>query len=236
MQQSSAFILGLFLLLSAGALGMSVGNGLISFKQMDRAVVVKGLAEKEVEADVLIWPIQYTRTGDDLTALYEALERDQTLVEAFLKERGFTREELTIAAPAVIDKLSNQYGNAEERGYRYIASQTLSLYTSQIAQARQAMAALSVLGKQGIVFKHDGYDVRTEYLFTELNAIKPAMIQDATLGARAAAQKFADDSQSKLGKIKSASQGQFTIKDRDQNSPHIKTVRVVSTVEYYLND
>ena len=98
------------------------------------------------------------------------------------------------------------------------------------------MSGLSSLGKKGIVFSASNYETRTEYIFSKLNDIKPEMIEEATNNAREVAQKFATDSQSRLGKIKRAYQGQFTISDRDNNNPHIKKVRVVSTVEYYLAD
>lgn len=236
MQRSSAFILGLFLFFSAGALGVSLSNGLIAFKQMDRVVRVKGLAEQEVPADTVIWPIQYTSAGDDLTLLYEGIEEDRKRLLGFLKQNGFSEDEITMNAPVVHDKLSNQYGGNLEGGYRYILIQTISVYSHQVAQARKAMVALEALGKEGITFKVDPYENRVEYIYSGLNDIKPQMLKEATLNARAAAQTFADDSQSKLGKIKDAAQGQFSIYDRDKNSPHIKKVRVVSTVEYYLND
>lgn len=98
------------------------------------------------------------------------------------------------------------------------------------------MGELSELGKQGIVFSSNNYESRTEYLFTRLNEIKPEMVEEATRKAREVAMKFASDSDSRLGKIKRASQGQFSINSRDRNNPHIKKVRVVSTVEYYLSD
>jgi hypothetical protein len=98
------------------------------------------------------------------------------------------------------------------------------------------MSSLSELGKNGIVFSGEDYQAKTEYLFTKLNDVKPEMIEEATRNAREVASKFASDSNSSLGKIKKASQGQFSIEDRDKNNPHIKKVRVVSTVEYYLSD
>ena len=98
------------------------------------------------------------------------------------------------------------------------------------------MTAITALGKSGITFRNDSYDNRTEYIYTKLNAIKPLMIEEATRNARAAAEKFAEDSQSRLGKIKQARQGQFSIISRDKNTPHIKKVRIVSTIEYYLTD
>jgi hypothetical protein len=236
MQQTAAFILGIFLLLSAGALGFSLSDGLLKYKQMDRIVMVKGLAEQDVMADTVIWPIQYTRAGDDLTLLYDGIARDRKQLLRFLDEKGFIQDEITMNAPLVHDRLSNQYGGNYEGGYRYIINQTISVYTNKVNQAKDAMVAIEALGKEGITFKVDPYENRVEYIYSGLNEIKPQMLKEATLNARAAAQTFADDSQSKLGKIKNATQGQFSIYDRDKNSPHIKKVRVVSTVEYYLND
>lgn len=236
MQRMSAFILGMFLLFGAGALGLSLSNGLIAFKQMDRVVRVKGLAEQEVAADTVIWPIQYTRAGDDLAILYKGIEKDRKKLLQFLKQNGFSENEITMNAPMVHDKLSNQYGGNLDGGYRYILSQTISIYSNQVNKARKAMVALEELGKEGITFKADPYGNDIEYIYSGLNSIKPQMLKEATLNARMAAKTFADDSKSKLGKIKNAAQGQFSIYDRDKNTPHIKKVRVVSTVEYYLND
>ncbi|NLC27911.1 MAG: SIMPL domain-containing protein [Campylobacteraceae bacterium] len=235
MQRSSAFILGFFLLLGATALGMSISNGLLAFKTMERTVTVKGLAEREVPADIVIWPVQYTRTGDDLSALYREIEDDKKRVLNFLELKGFKINEISVNAPIAYDKLSNQYGSSEG-GYRYILNQTLSIYSTKVDEARSAMVEIEELGKEGITFKGDAYENLVEYLYSNLNELKPDMLKEATLNARAAAQTFADDSESKLGKIKTASQGQFSINERDKNTPHIKTVRIVSTIVYYLND
>ncbi|MEZ5557800.1 MAG: hypothetical protein R3E86_04550 [Pseudomonadales bacterium] len=110
------------------------------------------------------------------------------------------------------------------------------MFTRKIDAVRAAGRELLALGKAGIVFTQGNYELRTQYLFNGLNEIKPAMIEEATRNAREVAQKFAEDSRSRLGKIRSARQGQFSIEDRDSNNPHIKKVRVVSTLEYYLTD
>ena len=102
-------------------------------------------------------------------------------------------------------------------------------------RVREAMRNLAELGKQQIAVSGEEYG-RPEFLFTGLNAIKPAMIEEATRNAREVAEKFARDADSRLGTIRTASQGLFSIQDRDANSPHIKRVRVVSTVEYSLVD
>ena len=137
--------------------------------------------------------------------------------------------------PAITDCSAEQYGG--ERGeLRYAGQQTVTVYSKDIAGVRQTMDRLSQLGKQGIALSGGEYQGQPEYLFTRLNEVKPDMIEEATRNAREVAGKFAADSQSALGKIRSASQGQFSIEPRDANNPHIKKVRVVSTVEYYLSD
>ncbi len=234
--KDSAFILGVFICLGLAALGYLLGKSAIEFKQYERSVTVKGLSERDFDADVVIWPIQFTAAGNDLGELYGAIEDSATRIKAFLAERGIDPGEITVAAPAITDKSAQQYGNNDRAEFRYVATQTVTVYSKAIDQVRRAMGGLSDLGKQGIAFTGGNYQGQTEYLFTRLNEVKPAMIEEATNNARAVAEKFAADSHSKLGKIKQASQGQFSISDRDRNNPHIKKVRVVSTVEYYLSD
>ena len=144
--------------------------------------------------------------------------------------------EITASTPSITDKLAQQYNNTTKAEFRYTAIQTVTVYSPKVDLVRKVMPELAELGKQGIVFTGGDYQNQTEYIFTGLNKIKPEMIQEATTMAREVALKFAQDSNSKLGKIKKASQGQFEINPRDKNNPHIKKVRVVSTVEYYLSD
>jgi hypothetical protein len=134
------------------------------------------------------------------------------------------------------DVYANSYGPERKPEFRYTAKQNVTVYSSKVELVRSVMNKLNELGKEGLVLTGGDYDARTEYLFTRLNKIKPEMIEEATKAAREVALKFAADSESKLGKIKRASQGQFSISSRDQNNPHIKNIRVVSTVEYYLSD
>jgi hypothetical protein len=233
--KTASFVLGLAIFLGLLALGYLLGNAAIRFKEYERTVTVKGLSEREVDADIVIWPIQFTAASNDLTELYSAIEASTTRIRGFLESNGFTADEITVAAPTITDKSAQQYGDNRAE-FRYAAVQSVTVYSDRIAIARDVMARLSGLGKQGIVFGGANYQAQTEYLFTRLNEVKPAMIEEATRQAREVAEKFAADSQSALGKIKRASQGQFGITDRDRNNPHIKKVRVVSTVEYYLSD
>lgn len=234
--KASAFILGAFLFAGLLGLGYLLADAAIEHKLYDRSVAVKGLSEREYLADILIWPIEFSVAGNDLTSLYNDIDRQTTEITNFLIKHGISQEEITSSSPAITDKLAQQYGNNGRAQFRYTATQTVTVYSENIAIARKVMALLSRLGKKGIVFTGGKYQSRTEYLFTRLNEVKPEMIEEATRKAREVAQKFAADSQSRLGKIKRASQGQFSITARDNNNPHIKRVRVVSTVSYYLSD
>lgn len=231
----SALILGVFIFLGLSFLGFFIGSSVIKFKEYERTVTVKGLSEKEYPADIVLWPIQFIASNNDLTALYESIEKNANEIINFLKTNGFEGNEITISPPGIVDKLAQGYEKSKIE-FRYSATQTITIYSSKIKFVRLTMNKLAELGKKGIVLSDGGYQNTTEYLFTRLNEIKPEMVEEATTKAREVARKFAKDSNSKLGKIKKARQGQFSINDRDKNNPHIKKVRVVSTIEYYLSD
>ncbi len=232
----SAFLLGLFIFLGLSAAAYLLGESAIQFKEYERSVTVKGLSEREYDADVVIWPIQFTEAGNSLTELYGATESSTAKIKGYLERNGIRPEETSLSTPAITDKSAQQYGNSERPEFRYTAVQTVTVHSRNIPVVRRVMASLSELGKQGIAFTGGEYQTQPEYMFTRLNEVKPEMIEEATRNAREVAGKFASDSKSTLGKIKKASQGQFSIEDRDKNNPHIKKVRVVSTVEYYLSD
>ncbi|EOW6613790.1 SIMPL domain-containing protein [Vibrio fluvialis] len=232
----SALTMGISILLGLGLLGYFVEQAAVKFKEYDRIVTVKGLSEREVPADTVIWPIQFTLADNELPTLFTTLDAQTQQVIQFLAQQGIDTQSISISAPAVIDKKAQQYGGEARIEYRYLATQTLTVYSTHVDLVRQAISQIGQLGKQGIVFNQDNYNNRVEYLFSGLNDIKPAMIEEATKQAREVAEKFAKDSQSSLGKIKRATQGQFSIVDRDNNTPYVKKVRVVSTVEYFLSD
>jgi hypothetical protein len=234
--RTNTLILGLSIFLGLASLGYLLGRAVVHFKEYERSVTVKGLSEREMPADIVIWPIVFTEAGNDLGALYKSIETAKKSIEAFLVSKGIEPAEISHSLPSITDKSAQQFSNGQKDEFRYTAVQTVTVYSSKVAKVRQAMNELAELGKQGIAFKGGDYDNPTEYLFTGLNQIKPEMIQEATTKAREVALKFAQDSNSTLGKIKQASQGQFTIDPRDKNNPHIKKIRVVSTVEYYLSD
>lgn len=232
----SALTLGVFIFLGLAALGYLLGKAAIEYKQFERTVTVKGLSEQEYPADIVIWPIEFTAVGNELGSLYNSIEDSTSKIKSFLVKNGIDSSEITVASPSITDKSAQQYGNSAKPEFRYTAVQSVTVYAENIKNVRTVMSQLSELGKQGIAITGGNYQSQTEYIFTRLNEIKPKMIEEATRKAREVAEKFASDSDSKLGKIKRASQGQFSINDRDKNNPQIKQVRVVSTVEYYLSD
>jgi hypothetical protein len=231
----SSLILGAFIFGGLTLMGYFLGSSAIRFREYERVVSVKGLSERELPADVAVWPIRFTSAHNDLTTLYATMESSAKQITDFLVSAGFEASEITAGAPSVTDKLAQQYGNNERAPFRYVATQAVTIYSGKIDLVRKSEVNISELGKKGIAFG-GGYEQATQFLFTKLNDVKPAMIEEATRKAREVAEKFAADSASRLGKIKGANQGQFSIEDRDSNTPYIKRVRVVSTVDYYLSD
>ena len=232
----SAILLGGFVCIGLMALGYQISKGIIHIKSLDRTVTVKGLSEREVPADIAIWPITFQEAGNDLNGLFSNIQQKNALVVDYLKNLGFKTEEISVSPPGILDKQAAGYSGSDTFKFRYSGDSTITVYSENVGNIREAMNRLVELGKQGIAFARQGYQTQTEFIFTKLNDIKPEMIEEATKNAREVAEKFARDSNSTLGKIKRASQGQFSIGNRDNNTPYIKKVRVVSTIEYYLSD
>ena len=232
----SAVLLGTLLCVGLATMGLLLSEGIIKFRDMERVVSVKGLSERDMPADVAIWPIRFSEVSNDLSELYGSLESKNDKVNNFLRQQGFKVDEISVSVPAIQDRQVQGFSEEQVRNGRYAGTSTLTVYSNDIEMVRKAMSNLAQLGQNGIAISGQDYDVKTQFLFTKLNDIKPAMIEEATRNAREVAEKFAHDSGSKLGKIKRASQGQFSIDDRDSNTPYIKKVRIVSTVEYYLVD
>lgn len=231
----SSFVLGFFIFIGLGTLGYFFKTAFIESKNLERTVIVKGLSEKEVLSNIVIMPIKLTRTSNNLESLIIDIDNDTNKVIKFLKDNGLKDEDITLGAISIVDKMANEFSN-QEFSIRYLATKVINIYSSEIEKVRALSGKLSELSQTGILFKTDDYDSKIEYVYTKLNDIKPSMIEEATSNARAVAQKFAHDSNSKLGKIKKATQGQFEVISRDKNSEHIKNIRIVSTVEYYLVD
>lgn len=225
----------LILAVSLVVLGIFLYQGLCAIGADDRVVAVRGLAEREVQADYVIWPVTYKTTGNDLQSIYADVKRANAGIIAFLKKNGIQEAEISESALQIVDRHAERY-NSDFARDRYNVTSVITVATSQVSLVRQLLTRVGELLKEGIAVSAADYDTRVQYEFTGLNNIKPEMIEQATRNAREAAEKFASDSGSKLGKIKTATQGLFTITDRDQYTPYIKNVRVVTSVNYYLEN
>jgi hypothetical protein len=232
----SLVVVGASLLLGLIALGWLLGNYAVRVKKFDRTVVVKGLSEREVPADIAIWPLTFQDASNDLNGLFSSLQKKNALITEFLVGHGIAAEAITVGAPAVTDRFAQSYGDTNNIAYRYTATSTVTVYTNDVEAVRKAMRDVIALGQKGVALSGEGYQGQMQFEFSGLSKLKPGMIEEATKNARAVAEKFAEDSGSRLGKIRSAQQGQFSIENRDSTTPHIKKVRVVSTVEYHLAD
>lgn len=214
------------------ALGICLILAVGKFTGSKRTVNVKGLATQEVMADHVIWPLVIKDVDNDLQELYSSMNGKTDRIVAFLKSNGIQESEISVSAPTVFDRKANEYSNEMIRS-RYQMQQVVTVSSENIEKVRQLMARQGELLEQGIATTSD-YEYQVSFDFNGLNDLKPQMVEVATRNAREVAQKFADDSGSRLGKIQTASQGQFTIYDRDSNTPWIKIVRVVTSVTYYL--
>lgn len=211
--------------------GIALSNGIVKFKSMERTVSVKGLSETEVPADKVLWNISFSCQGNNMSNLFAEVDKNVKVIAAYLKKGGISENEIFTASPSLTD-LAKQYAYASKKPeYNYEIYTSLTVSSSKINEVRSLISTIaSDMSKEGIAV--NGY---ANYSFTGLNELKPKMIEEATANARASAQKFAEDSHSKIGKIKTANQGIFSVEDLDETTPYMKKVRVVTTVVYYLN-
>jgi len=216
-------------------LGFLLKTSVDNFSNKDRYVSVKGLSEMEFPADKVTCPLVFKEIGDDLLKIYTSVNAKNDTIVAFLKAKGINEKDINISAPEIVDLQAERYGN-ERPPYRYNVTSVITITSSDVPKIKALITQQSELLKKGIAIISGDYRYQINYEFTKLNDVKPKMIEEATKNARATAEKFASDSDSKLGKIKNANQGQFSIVDRDSNTPDIKRVRVVTTIDYYLED
>lgn len=216
-------------------LGLALKGGIDRFTDRDRVVTVRGLCEKEVQANKVTWPIVTKEMGNDLASIYAKIQNSNKIIVDFLKANGLTDNEIAINPPSVYDQMADRYNSSDVR-FRYQVTNVVVVTSEKVEQVRELINKQTELMRQGIAVVAGDYNYNTTYEYTTLNSVKPEMIAEATANAREAAIKFASDSDSKLGKIKTASQGQFSISDRDSYTPNIKTIRVVTYITYYLED
>ncbi len=223
------------LILAAGIVAgcWVLGNAVVNFKAMDRYVTVKGLAEREVKANLAMWPISFSASGNTLPEVDTALKQSRQIILRFLADQGLSKAETLDAAPRIQDHQSNNYNQRPE--FRYSAQGIVTVRSGDIETIKKAMSRAGDLVSRGVLLVRN-YEFRPTFAFTGLNEIKPEMIAEATRNARNAAKKFANDSGSQVGGIRRATQGYFSLQDRDQYTPEIKRVRVVTTVDYFLED
>ena len=216
-------------------LGFAIKGGLDNFANRDRTVQVRGLCEKEVSANKVTWPLVTKEMGNDLNAIYNKIQTNNASILNFLKANGITDDEISVNPPEVYDQMAERYSSDDVR-VRYKVTNVVVVTSNKVDLVRDLIKKQTELLRQGIAVVAGDYNYQTTYEYTDLNSIKPEMIAEATAKAREAAEKFAADSHSSLGKIQSASQGQFSISDRDQYTPQIKTVRVVTYINYQLEN
>lgn len=242
MREDRALIAAIILAIGVAVGGWCIGHGFAVGRGTDRFVTVKGLAEREVKADLALWPIRFVRTGDDLGQVQSAIERDTRMIFAFLARHGIDTTQVQRQSLQVTDVMANAYRSGPV-GARFILTQQLMVRSTLPDTVLAASQQVGELVQAGVVLTNEGaFGNGPTYLFTRLNDFKPAMIGEATANAREAAEQFAGDSRSRLGGIRRASQGLFSILPRDQamgiseESQIDKTIRVVSTIDYYLED
>lgn len=222
---SIAIVAGLTLL------GFFISKGLTRIANQEQYVTVKGLAEREVLANKVVWPLPYKCVSNDMQRLYDEIEKNKNIVLSYLKDGGITDSEIVISAPAVTDRLAQSYV-PDNIQFRYQAEAVITVISPQVEKVIELMGKQIELMKDGVIISNE-YNYQTQFEYTALNDIKPEMVEEATRNARAVAQKFAEDSDCELGNIRQATQGQFSISS-DETTPQIKNIRVVTTVKYAL--
>ncbi len=212
-------------------LGWFIKAGIDNFANKDRCVTVKGLAEREVPADKVTWSIGTKVTGNDLPSLYESINAQTEKIKKFLMQNGLEGKEITVNPPSVSDLEAREWGD-NTKNFRYIVNTTITVATNKVADVNKTIFKQAELLKQGVAIENSD----PQYEYASFQQMKPEMMEEAIKNAQKTAEQFAEASNSDLGQIQTAGQGQFEIEDRDQNTPYIKKLRVVTTITYSLKD
>lgn len=234
------FLPTLILAIAAIVSASLISDGLTGLRTSDRFVTVKGVAEREVQADLALWPLRFATTGTTLDEAREKARNSRDSIMAFLKLQAIDTEAVELQRLDVTDTRANPYQDSGNE-HKFIINQTLMVRSDNIERIRQAAQSVGELVDSGVILSSDYGPAGPTYLFNRLNDIKPEMIAEATAAAREAAAQFARDAKTELGDLRRANQGVFQILARDQapgvseEQQPVKTVRVVTTVEYYLN-
>jgi Uncharacterized protein conserved in bacteria len=212
-------------------LGWFMKAGIDNFANKDRHVTVKGLAEREVPADKVTWSIGTKVTGNDLPMLYESINQQTDKIKRFLKQNGLDEKEITVNPPSINDLEAREWGE-NNKNFRYIVSTTITVATNKVEQVNKAIFLQAELLKQGVAIENSN----AQYEYASFQQMKPEMMAEAIKNAQKTAEQFAEASNARLGGIQTAGQGQFEIDDRDQNTPYIKKLRVVTTITYSIDN
>ena len=234
----------LILAVGIASAGLLAGNGLARARSSDRFVTVKGISEREVRADLAIWPLRVVAADNDLSRAHAQVQSSVAKIRQFLARARIDTTQSELQDFSVADAQTNQYGSGERAANRYVIHQTIVVRSTTPDLILAASQRVAELVNAGVVLSSGGEmgSGGPTFLFTRLSALKPAMIGEATARAREAAEQFARDSRSAVGGIRQANQGVFEILPRDQAqgiseaSQIVKTVRVVSTIDYFLRD
>lgn len=214
--------------------GAQIGRAVKNGREFDRFLTVRGLSEREVKSTVAIWPIQFSTSAEDLGALKSAMERDRALVIGYLKANGIDAKEITQGLPDVSDREDERIRDKSPDMARFQGTMTLVVRSPNVDVVKKAIQNADALLEKGVSLAGTGNTGRIQFLFDAVNQVKPDMIKEATANARSAAEKFAEDSHSKVGRIRRATQGTVEIEDLDVATPERKIIRVVTTVDFFL--
>lgn len=231
MKKENRIIEAAIIALGIVVLGYCLKAGIDNFVNKDRQVTVKGLSENEVPANVVTWPLSFSQLGNDLPLLYQSVNRTRDVILNFIKQNGISEDEITVNSPTVYDRNSNMW-NENKSPYRYQMTSSITIKSKKVDDVRKASGKIGELLNHGIAID-EGY---INYDFTDFQEMKLKMMQEAIKNAEQAALQFAENSNSRLGGIMQATQGTFSIDDRDETTPYIKKLRVVTTVTYSLKD
>jgi hypothetical protein len=229
------------LALGLAVAGLTLGAGFRAGRAADRFVTVKGIAERQVEADLALWPLQMVAAENDLSMAQARMDRMVDLTRTFLAEKEIPEDQVTIQSFKVTDAQANPYQGSLGPN-RFIITQTLMVRSEDPHRVLAASQEVGTLVEAGVVLT-SGQEYGPggpTFVFTRLNDLKPEMLAEATARALEAAREFATASGSEVGKIRRANQGVFQILPRDaapgqqEGNQLFKTVRVVTTVEYLL--
>lgn len=225
----------------AGA-GWLAGTKLVESRLGFRTVTVKGLAERDVKADLGFWPMRFVATGATLADARQNLEAAETSVSGFLASRGFAPGDAEVQNILVEDKLAGYNGGDVPQEIRFVLTEDILVRSNDVVRLAEAARNIGEMLKNGVVFTNDSWSAGPSYIFTRINDLKGEMLAEATKRARESAETFAVQSGARVGSIQTANQGVFEIlpaiaipNDRPEKQID-KKVRVVTTVTYFLTD